>query len=469
MVRDCPGYTGRQIADAKAGDLWPRDAEGSAGGVVTDSREVAEGDLFVALRGEISDGHRYLESATEAGARGCVIRRSVLEDEPERLARIAAQTGAFFVIVNDPLEGLHLLATHHLRQMTGLTSVGITGSNGKTTTKELVASILGRVTPTVANEGNLNSETGLPLSCFRVTCEHRVAIFEMGMNHLGEIAALTEIVRPAAALITNIGTAHIGFCGSQDAIAQEKKSIFSTFNGDQTAFIPRFDPYYAVLAEGLRGRVVGFGEGATRGFTGSESLGLDGSIIHWEGLRIRFPLVGLHNVRNALAAISVAVEFGAGRDDVCRGLEEILPVHDRVEVLRDRTTVIADCYNSSPESVSALLELLRDLDWQGRAVGVFGSMLELGESSERFHREMARQVLRLPFAVVCFFGVEAEVCREEAGKIPHSAELFWTADHTQLRNRLRTVVEDGDLIVLKGSRGVELERHIRSSLRGEDG
>jgi len=282
----------------------------------------------------------------------------------------------------------------------------------------------------------------------------------MGMNHLGEIADLARIVLPSMAVVTNIGMAHIGFCGSPDAIAREKKGVFGTFTGEQTAFLPASDRYFQMLAGGVRGRVVPFGPDATRGYEGSESLGLDGSVIHWEGLRIRFPLVGYHNVLNAIAAMSVAAEHGVPPAEIRDGLEDTRPLPGRFQILRGRSTVLADCYNSSPESVERLLDFVRDLRWPGRSVGVFGSMLELGDHSLEEHRKLGPRVMDAPFDSVCFFGSETEVSAAEARRYAPERVVFWTDAHEVLGRRLHSHVAAGDLVVLKGSRGMELERHL---------
>ena len=249
----------------------------------------------------------------------------------------------------------------HLGRLPSVTRVGVTGSNGKTTTKEIIGGILTRHASTAVNEGNLNSEIGLPMACFGVGPRHRYAVLEMGMNRVGEMDILADIVRPDLALITNIGTAHIGLLGSQDAIAAEKKRIFAHFDGRQTGFLPEGERYGAFLAEGVRGKMVVFGPGSTPGFERSESMGLGGTLIHWEGFRIRFPLFGPHNLANALGALSVARELGVPNAEIRDGLEAVAPLFGRSQVINGPVTVIADCYNANPDSMARSLEFLESL------------------------------------------------------------------------------------------------------------
>ena len=449
-----------EVAAAVRGQLELEGASRTLGSVSIDSRTVEPGSLFVPLTGARAEGHDFIEQAMAAGAAASLVSRRFWSSRRGRIHELAVGHAAGIVVVEDTLRALQALAAWHLRRLPGLVTIGITGSNGKTTTKELVGAALGASRGAAISPGNLNSETGLPLSCFMVRPGTRIAVFEMAMNHLGEIADLAEIVRPDFGLVTNIGVAHIGFCGTQEAIAREKKSIFRCFTGREVAFLPAGDRFFEFLARDVKGRIVPFGPGATRGFEKSENRGLDGSVIHWEGLRIRFPLVGRHNVTNALAAISVATELGVSREDVRDALESARPLPGRSEILRGNVTVIADCYNSSPESARELLELLGSLPRSGRRIGVFGSMLELGEESPSEHARLGQAAAAAGFDVLCFFGLDARDAYEVARRTMPSPRVHWTDDHKALAQRLRDEVRQGDLVVLKGSRGVELERVI---------
>jgi len=334
----------------------------------------------------------------------------------------------------------------------------VTGSNGKTTTKEILGAIIARDRPTVISEGNLNSEIGLPLSCFRVTSEHRAAVFEMGINHPGEMDILPDIYRPDIAVVTNIGTAHIGLLGSRESIAREKRKIFSYFNGTQKAFLYESEQYAQLLEEELRGHVVYFGPTRTRGFEGSEDLGLDGTIIHWEGLQIRFPLFGVHNLRNALASISVSTELGISKEKIKEGLEKIRPLFGRSQIIRGPVTVIQDSYNANPDSFAQVFAFISALPWAGRKIGVLGAMGELGEQSEQAHRRLGVQAAACGFWGLFLFGQEMEPAYREIQDQGYLGLVEWMTDIESLRASVHSCLREGDLLLIKGSRAAELER-----------
>jgi UDP-N-acetylmuramoyl-tripeptide--D-alanyl-D-alanine ligase len=428
--------------------------------VAIDSRNCAEGALFVALKGEAADGHDFAENAFRNGAAAALV---------SRMPRVSQEYSGRLVLVEDTLKALHALAACHVRKFPRLIKVGITGSSGKTTTKEMVAAICAAERSTVANEGNLNSETGLPLSVFRIGPEHEVGVFEMGMNHKGEMGALAGILFPDIALITNIGTAHIGILGSRDAIALEKKQIFSRFAGSQTGFAYEDDPYLGFLAEGVNGRVLPYGRRATPGYRGSADLGLDGVSVDWEGLRIRLPLPGGHNLLNALGAIAVALELGLSREAVKEGLESVKPLFGRGEVLRGFATAIRDCYNSNPDSLGRAVAFCDALPWRGRKVYAIGSMLELGTESEKAHAEAGRALAASGASALFFFGKETEPAAREALAAGYAGKLAWTESMEELVKELSAFVAEGDLVLLKASRGMELERAAACVTRREEG
>jgi len=428
--------------------------------VVIDSRESGPGALFVPLAGTRTDGHEYLLDALARGSPAVLVERRRWRRLSSVLGPEARQRGAAVILVASPLRALQALARFHLRRLESVLRVGVTGSNGKTTTKALLAAILAREAPTAASSGNLNSEIGLPLASFQVAPCHRFAVFEMGINRPGEMDLLSEIARPERVLVTNIGTAHIGPLGSREGIAREKKRAFRCFNGRQKAFLFEGEPYYGYLSRGVRGQVIPFGPKSTPGFEGSEDLGLDGTLIRWEGLRIRFPLFGHHNLLNALGAITLATELGASRAAVQEALEMVRPLEGRSQILRGGPTVIQDCYNANPESMRRLLEFVKPLSWPGRKIAVLGSMLELGEATHEEHRRIGAEAAGAGFDCLLLFGEEMAGAYEELRRTGYSGYAEWTADFTALRQQLRNLARPEDLIVLKGSRGMELERLV---------
>ena len=441
-----------------------RETEGFSS-VAIDSRAVLPGALFVALRGSVQDGHCFVEDAFKAGASGAMVALSALEDAALGLYGLAQKWNRVLVAVENTLKGLEEAAAAYLKQFTNLVRIGITGSSGKTTTKEIAAAIIGREKSVVMNKGNLNSETGLPLSVFDVRPHHEVGVFEAGMNRPGEIAELAEVLNPHFAVITNIGSAHIGIIGSKRAIAEEKKKIFSAFKNANTALIPDDDEYRDFLAEGVRGRTVFYGASLLPGLCGIKDMGLDGTEITFEGKPVRFGLPGKFNLSNALAATALALELPVSAESVRAGLGSVKPLFGRGEIFRGRTTVIRDCYNSNPESAAAALDFCDSLDWSGRRIYVIGSMLELGGASSSAHAEAGRRLAESRADMVYLYGEETGVTADTLNG--SSIPFFHTCDRDELSGALQNFVKEGDLVLLKGSRGCALETLTEILLQGD--
>jgi UDP-N-acetylmuramoyl-tripeptide--D-alanyl-D-alanine ligase len=446
--------------------------------VSIDSRAITPGGLFVALRGSSLDGHRFVDAAFKAGASGALVAVSAMEDAGLGLLGLARSFDRVLVAVEDSLGGLQEAAAAYLKQFPQIIKIGITGSAGKTSTKEITAAIIGQEKKVVMNEGNLNSETGLPLSVFKVRAEDQVGVFEAGMNRRGEIAELARVLNPDLALITNIGSAHIGILGTREQIAEEKKQIFSAFSGANTAFIPDDSEFKDFLSQGLPGRTVFYGASSLAALGRIKDLGLDGSEIVWEGEAVRFALPGKVNLRNAFAAMTLALEIPVSSASIRRGLESVKPLFGRGEIFYGRTTLIRDCYNSSPESAMAALDFCDSLEIPGRRIYVMGSMLELGDNSVQAHAELGRRLAVSRAGKVFLFGEEMrtatnifedkpqsfteekEKTLEELSVTPWlktKPSCFFTSDMKELSRELDKYVKAGDLVLLKGSRGCELE------------
>jgi UDP-N-acetylmuramoyl-tripeptide--D-alanyl-D-alanine ligase len=426
--------------------------------VAIDSRKIQSGALFVALKGERTDGHDHVAEAVEHGARALLVSEERARAIAEMLRGGERFKGIAAVAVKDPLAGLQALARFHMRKLPSVTRIGVTGSNGKTTTKEIIGAILSIGAPTAVNEGNLNSEIGLPLACFSVESGHRYAIFEMGMNRRGEMDVLAGIVHPGLALITNIGTAHIGILGSKADIAIEKKVIFSRFTGGQTGFLNEKEPFAPTLAADVKGRIVFFGPRSTQGFRGSESLGLDGTCIDWEGSRIRFPLFGAHNLENALGAISVARELSIPAAQIREGLESVPSLFGRSQIYKGPVTVVFDGYNANPDSMERAIAFVGEVEWPGRKIAVLGGMRELGGESAGAHRTLGAKLAGARFDEVLLYGDEMVDAWGELAATPAAGHSSWTPDFAVLAAALKAMVKDGDLVLIKGSRGMEMER-----------
>jgi UDP-N-acetylmuramoyl-tripeptide--D-alanyl-D-alanine ligase len=425
--------------------------------VCIDSREVKPGALFVALRGAVQDGHRYVEAAFKAGAAAALVEEAALLDRSLGLADLARKACAALIAVKNTLQALQAGAHSYLSKFPNLVKIGITGSSGKTTTKEIAASIIAREKKVVMNPGNFNSETGLPLSVFNVRQDHEVAVNELGMNRKGEIAELAAVLNPNIALITNIGTAHIGIIGSKRLIALEKRDIFSCFSGNETALIPSDDEYRDFLAEGTKGKIRFYNLEAFPELGPVRDLGLWGSEISWEGSPARFLLPGKYNLRNALAAIAITQELGCGGRAVREGLESVKPLFGRGEILEGPVTVIRECYNANPESMEAAIEFCDSITVTGRRIYVIGSMLELGRISEEAHRKLGQQLSCSRGDLIFLYGEEtlpaAEILKNAGNKV-----FFHTAVMGELARLLREHVQTGDYVLLKGSRGCALEQ-----------
>ncbi len=426
--------------------------------VVVDSRQAGRLSLFVALPGERTDGHAYVGAALRAGA-SCVLARSDrrAEVEAEAMGSAAADKTAI-AFVRDTLPALQSLARAHRARFPRLLRIGVTGSSGKTTTKECIASILGLSRSVILNPGNLNSDIGLPLSVFAIDETHEAGIFEMGMNRLGEMGELAAVFEPDIALITNVGMAHIGILGSRDAIAQEKKAIFSRFDGHQAGFVWEDDDYNAFLKAGVRGVVSDFGPRSTIGARVIANRGLDGYDLSWDGIEFRFPLLGRHNLLDAVGAAAVASRAGASASEVARGLSAVRPLFGRSEILKGEYTIVRDCYNANPDSVDAAIALCDSVEWAGRRVYVLGSMLELGPESAQAHDAMGVSAGKSEAEALFFFGEETKPAFDAARLADFRGLAVFETDFQRLLASVKSYIAPGDLILLKGSRGMQLER-----------
>jgi len=430
--------------------------------VSIDSRNVKEGGLFFALEGSSSDGHSFVSAAFKSGACAAVVDSAKLESFA--LVNAAEKAGKDLIVVENTLKGLQDSARVYLEKFPNMLKIGITGSSGKTTTKEITAAIICGEKNTVKNTGNLNSETGLPLSVFEARSFHEAGVFELGMNKRGEISGTASVLKPNIALITNIGTAHIEYFGSKAEILKEKKCIFNFMTDNGIALIPKDDEYALELSKGVAGTVRFYGAELFPELEQTRSLGLDGTEICWAGQKIRFALPGKHSLHDAMAAIAIAKEVPVSDSAIREGLESVKPLFGRLEIIKGRTTLIRDCYNANPESTAKSVDFCDSVDWQGRKVYVIGDMLELGETSSSAHAEIGDLLSKSKADGIFLFGKEIGQAVSHIGL--KNRPFFHTEDIDELSKVLDGYVQTGDLVLLKGSRGCALERLSEMLLGG---
>ena len=447
------------IAQAVGGDLRGGDA-GPVADVVTDSRAVGSGDAFVALSGPRFDGHDFVEAAFDRGAAGAVVSRQWAEGHAGVTARGSV------IVVEEPLRALQALA-RAIRRAVTTRVVAITGSAGKTTTKELTAGALEPTFTVVKNKGNLNNHIGLPLSMMQLRHAPDVAVFELGMNHAGEIRTLVGIAEPEVRVWTNVGDAHLGFFESSDAIADAKAEILEGADASTVLVCPADDSRITSRRGDFPGRTVTFGEtaGASVRATEVEDRGLDGTratVVTGEGRAVfETPLLGRANLANVLAATAVATACGVPLEVVRDRVARVGPAERRglVHRLRDDVVVIDDSYNSSP---AALTQALQTLAAERRArgrVAVVGEMLELGEHGAALHQQCGRLAassgLRLLFAVGADAARLLARTAVDAG-MPETAVHYLTSSDAAAAEVV-AAVQPGDVILVKGSRGIRCD------------
>jgi len=448
-----------------------RPASGGAERVVTDTRNLRRGDLFVALRGPNHDGHDHAPDALWQGAWGVVVEEQVLEDLSPLLS--AAPAGAV-IAVADTERALGDLAAFH-RMSLPVRVVGITGSNGKTTTKEMTAAVAGRRWKVHRNRGNFNNLIGLPLTVLELDAGHQVAVLEMGMNRRGEIRRLAEIGRPDVGVVTNVGPAHLEHIGSVAGVAEAKAELLESLGPSGTAVVNADDPLTdRLLAVTKCGKLTfGLDRGAD---VRAENVRCEGERTFFSlrspageaEVSLSFP--GLHNVRNALAAAAAACALGADVDDIRQGLESAEPPPMRFTVLRYRNGVriINDAYNANPVSMQAALDSMALVTGKSRRAAVLGDMLELGEESVEAHRRLGRAAAAARLDLLVAVGSFALPVAEGAVEAGMKESLVHALpDARAAAETVKGWIGPDDLVLIKGSRGVRLEDVI-SRLK-EDG
>ncbi|MGC2539156.1 MAG: UDP-N-acetylmuramoyl-tripeptide--D-alanyl-D-alanine ligase [Candidatus Sulfotelmatobacter sp.] len=432
-------------------------------GYSIDSRTVGLGQLFFAVKGERLDGHDFVEQALEKGAAGAVVRKDRLGRYPQQ-ARLLA--------VEDTLVALQTLATA-ARKLWGKPLIAVTGSAGKTTTKEAIAHVLGARFRVLKSEGNFNNHFGLPLMLLKLEPEHDLAVIEMGMSHAGEIRALAKIAQPEIGVVTNVAAVHLEFFDSLAGIARAKYELVESLPGSGTVVLNADDEYVSQFGRGFKGKVVMYGTRTaadvraekiqSQGAQGTEFDVVVGSVREHATL----PLVGEHNVLNALAAVAVGLERGLKPSEAIAELYTLAPADKRGQVLQlGNITVINDCYNSNPKALEAMVDALAAMRAKRRIV-VAGEMLELGPAGEEMHRQAGQHVADKKIDVL--LGVRGLARSMVEGARQAGTRSEFVASPEEAGEWLAGEARDGDVVLLKASRGVKLEKALEAWKARRDG
>src|SRR5215831_7138575 len=426
-------------------------AELAATGYSIDSRTIQPGELFFAVKGEKMDGHDFLAQAIEKGAVAAVVSRDKQAQLPPNLPLLG---------VADTLVALQTLATC-VRRLWGKPLVGITGSAGKTTTKEAIAHVLATRLKVHKSEGNFNNHFGLPLMLPKLQPEHDVAVIEMGMSHAGEILALAKIAQPEIGVVTNVAPVHLEFFDSLAGIARAKYELIESLPAHGTAVLNADDDYVSQFGRGFKGTVITYGSRATAEVRAEnvQSQGAEGSRFDVVTPRGRdhahLALVGQHNILNSLAAASVALARGFKLSESVAALATLEPADKRGQVLQlGNITIINDCYNSNPKALHAMVDALAAIK-AGRRIAVAGEMLELGPAGEEMHRNAGKHIAEKKIDVLIGVRGLAQAMVEGARDAGATAEFVRTAE--EAGDWLARETRDGDVVLLKASRGVKLE------------
>lgn len=449
----------REVARITGGTLYPADAKGEVRGVSTDSRTIKEGNLFVPLRGPNFDGHDFLTLAVRNGAAAC-LSEDVVNGLPVPV-----------IVVKDTLKALGDLANSIRNSFSGPV-VAVTGSSGKTTTKEMLAGILSLKSSGLLTEGNFNNLIGLPLTLFRSRDEFEWMVLEMGMSARGEIARLCEIGLPTVGIITNIGPAHLETLQGMEGVARAKGELFEALPEDGYAIVNADDEYVVNLPVANKVKKVFYGTSETAEIR-AESIIARGSGVIFRLLTpdgnwpVQLKIAGRHNVGNALAAAAAAYVLGIDGRTIARGLEQFQPCCGRMETISLGCDVLLleDSYNANPLSVHAALQTLSEMNGLGQHIAVLGDMLELGSQSAVLHQEVGRQAAKLVDTLIVMGEMNDDVAKGyfEGGKT--AEKIKKVSSHEEAINILRDMIQPGDRVLVKGSRGMRMEK-ISKALRG---
>jgi UDP-N-acetylmuramoyl-tripeptide--D-alanyl-D-alanine ligase len=438
-------------------------------GIATDSRNIKGGELFFSLVGPNFDGHSFAHEAAAKGARGIVVSRTIeARDLP---------CGVWVIQTDDTLKALQRLA-HYNRRRLGTFVIAVTGSTGKTSTKDMIHSIFSQRMETTKTYQNLNNEIGVALTLLGLEKHHEACVVELAMRAPGEIRELSEIIRPDVGVITNVGESHIELLGSRENIAKAKSELIEVLGEDGVAVLNGDCPYTAKMKDMVEGRSVLFGfedSNEVRGFD-LRNLGKNGTQFTIEygsrSFAAHVLVPGTHNVHNALAAAACALVSGLDTRSVIEGLAKVELTVQRIDIIEAALgfTVIDDTYNASPSSMNAALNVLKDIGGtEGRTIAVLGNMLELGDIADTAHQNLGKQVIERSVDILITVGDLAGLAGQEAIRLGKSQDtVFMFREKSRAIDMLRKLVRPGDVILVKGSRSMEMEE-ISKAVLGSTG
>lgn len=444
------------IIEATSGRIVARGTRAVTSGLTTDSRAVAPGCLFLALRGERFDGNRFAAAASQQGAAAVVVERIEGDFAP----------GCSIVQVEDGLRSLQALARWWRARLAPLRVVGLTGSSGKTSTKDMTLSVLSRRYRTAATRGNLNNHIGVPLSILSTPEGTEAAVWEMGMNHAGELAPLCALTQPQLGIITTIGSAHLEYLGSRENIAHEKCALARALPEDGYLIYPATDDFAAYIATQTQARLLPVGgcDSPVRALEAQSTAGGSRYRLHIDGLGeipVSLPVPGAHMVSNSLLAAAAGWKLGCSLQDIADGLASGSLTHGRLTCREvEGYTVVDDTYNANPESMRAALETVASLRGPSRRIAILGRMGELGPEGVAAHADIGWLAASLQYAAVVVVGQECPetlaLCQAASESIP--ALLVNTPE--EAASALRQLMEPGDALLFKGSRAAGMERTL---------
>ncbi len=455
------------LTRAVGGDLLYGNASAHFKGVVIDSRTLEPGQLFVCIQGDRFDGHNFVQQVLDNKAGGVMVSRR--ESIPMDTLK---KHNAFAVLVPDTLQSLQDLAAYQ-RNRLPVRMVGVTGTNGKSTTKEMIAGIAGTRYKTLKTQGNLNNHIGLPLSLLGLDASHEVAVLEMGMSAAGEIRRLAEIARPEIGVITNISEAHMVHLKSLKQVQAVKGELYEALSAEGTAIVNADDPLVRDLAKGLRARTITYGIDGPADVHASdisprEPIGFDFTVTLFDKkIAMQLPLLGYYNIYNALAAVATGHSLGIPADAMNAGLAEFQMMPQRSEVLHHKSMILVnDAYNANPQSMRQALDTLQRFQVPGRKFFVAGDMWELGSLEEEAHLQLGEEVAKQGFDYFVTVGPLARLAAESSLKNGRSENRVAALDdHQEAVDFLVRHARSGDCLLFKGSRGAQMEKVIEGLMQ----